>query len=324
MGIEEDRIRSLTFAHPEYIPVSIGVLPAAWIKYRGALDEIALRHPLLFGDHGQGERDYDAVSGRYMAGEYVDAWGCVWSNIKTGRDAIVKGHPVPTRAAVRRLKAPETDDGFPHGFMWLRLADLRGFEEIMVDFAEEPPELQMLIDVVLAHNLRQGRIKLAEIEAQGAQGSIITFGDDLGMQTGLAISPARWRRYIKPCYTRIYQPFRDAGYYVYMHTDGHIVEIIPDVIDCGVQVVNPQIRANGLDNLARVCKGRVCVDLDLDRQLFPFCTPRDIDLHVCEAVEKLGSPEGGLWLKAEIGDDVPLENIEAICTALEMYRKYFR
>ena len=60
--------------------------------------------------------------------------------------------------------------------------------------------------------------------------------------------------------------------------------------------------------LAAACKGKVCVDLDLDRQQFPFWKPDDIDRHVREAVETLGSPEGGLWLKAKIGDDVPLEN----------------
>ena len=91
----------------------------------------------------------------------------------------------------------------------------------------------------------------------------------------------------------------------------------------GVNVINPQVRANGLDNLARVCKGKVCVDLDLDRQLFPFCTPADIDHHVRQAVETLGSPAGGLWLRAEIGVDVPLENVEAVCSALEKYRAYY-
>jgi hypothetical protein len=65
------------------------------------------------------------------------------------------------------------------------------------------------------------------------------------------------------------------------------------------------------------------MDLDLDRQLFPFCAPADIDAHVREAVEVLGSPEGGLWLKAEIDDGVPLENIEAIAVALEKYRAFF-
>jgi len=66
-----------------------------------------------------------------------------------------------------------------------------------------------------------------------------------------------------------------------------------------------------LENLARECKGKVCVLLDLDRQLFPFCKPEDLDGHVREAVEALGLPEGGLMLHAECADDVPLENIEA-------------
>jgi hypothetical protein len=318
MSMQQDRIKALEFNHPEYIPISAGILPVAWMKYREALTEITNRYPLLFGPNH--DRDYDAVGGTYVAGEHVDAWGCVWSNLQTGMESIVTGHPVPTRQDVHALRMPEVDVGFPHGFMYLRLADLRGFEEIMMDLAEEPPELQMLIDVVLAYNLRQAKIRLAGMEAER---QIVYFGDDLGMQTSLPMSPAKWRKYLKPCFAQIYQPFRDAGYYIYMHTDGHIVEIIPDLADCGANVVNPQVRANGLDNLARVAKGKVCLDLDLDRQLFPFCTPQEIDDHVREAVETLGSPEGGLWLRAEIGHDVPLENIDAICAALVKYRSYF-
>ena len=117
---------------------------------------------------------------------------------------------------------------------------------------------------------------------------------------------------------------RDAGHYIYMHTDGHIYEIIPDLVECGVNIINPQIRANGLGNLARVCKGKVCVSLDLDRQMFPFCRPSDMDPHVREAVEALGSPKGGLMLLAEVDDGVPLENIDALATALEKYRSYYR
>ncbi len=321
MGLHEDRIRSLRFERPEQIPVSVSILPAAWMKHREAMDEVVSRHPFLFGEHRKGDRDYDEVGGTYVSGDHVDVWGCVWSNIQDGMESIVTHHPVPTRADVHTLKMPEEDAGTPHGFMYLRLADLRGFEEIMIDFAEEPPELQMLIDTVLAYNLRQTKIKLESME--GTTGQLVYFGDDLGMQTGLAMGETKWRKYLKPCFTRLYQPFRKAGHYVYMHTDGHIHEIIPDLVDAGVSVVNPQVRANGLDNLARVCKGKVCVDLDLDRQLFPFCTPKEIDEHVREAVETLGSPEGGLWLKAEIGFDIPLENVDAICTALEKYRFYY-
>ena len=320
MGLAEDRMKAMLYQGPEFIPVGIGTLPAAWMKYREELDEIAARHPTLFEGHKKGDIDYDAVSGRYMAGECVDAWGCVWSSIKSGMDSIVTGHPVPTREAVHSLKPPETDDGFPHGFVFLRLTDLRGFTEMMLDFIEEPPELQMLIDIVLEHNMRQARLHLETLDDKP---QIVAFGDDLGMQDALPVSPETWRKYLKPCFAKIYGVFRDAGHYVYMHTDGHILEIIPDLVDCGVNVVNPQIRANGLDNLVETCKGKVCINLDLDRQMFPFCTPADIDAHVEECVRALGAPEGGLWVSAEIGDDVPPDNIEAICCALEKYRSYF-
>jgi len=310
----------MKWEYPERIPFSAGILPAAWIKHREALDEIVRRHPSVFGEQRE-QRDYDAVwRGTYIEGEHVDVWGCVWSNLKTGMESIVTGHPVPTRESVRTLTIPDEDDNLPHGFMYLRLGDLRGFEQVMMDFAEEPPELQMLIDKVLEYNLRQVKRRLAAIRKPG---QIVYFGDDLGMQNSLPVSPEKWRKYLKPCYRQIYAPVKEAGHYVYMHTDGHILEIIPDLIECGVDVVNPQVGANGLENLAEVCKGKVCVDLDLDRQRFPFWCPAEIDAHVREAVQVLGSPEGGLWLKAEIGDDVPLENVEAICSALEKYSLYY-
>jgi uroporphyrinogen decarboxylase len=319
MGNLEDRYKAMNFEYPDLIPVNVSFLPAAWMKYREALDEIIERHPSLFGPHS-GDRDYDAVSGTYVEGEHVDAWGCVWSNLQTGMEAIVTGHPVATRSAVHTLTAPTVDIGFPHGFMFLRLTDLRGFEEAMIDFAEEPPELQMLIDKVLEYNLRQADLRIQSLTEPG---QIVYFGDDLGMQTSLPMNPKKWRKYLKPCYSQIYRLFKEAGHYVYMHTDGHILEIIPDLVDAGVNIINPQSRANGLDGLAQVCKGKVCVDLDLDRQLFPFATPAEIDAHVREAVEKLGAPAGGLWLRAELNYEIPLENIEAVLTALERYRGYY-
>jgi hypothetical protein len=324
MTLADDRLRSLRFEYPERIPVSVSILPAAWMKHREALDDVLDRHPAFFGDRNREDRDYDVIyRDTYREGRHVDAWGCVWSNVKAGMEAIVTEHPVPTRAGVRTLTAPEEDVGFPHGFMYLRLQDLRGFEALMIDFAEEPPELQMLIDKVLAYNLRQAQLRLEALKARGEEGTLVSFGDDLGLQHRLPISPATWRKYLKPCYRAIYTPFREAGHYVYMHTDGHIVEIIPDLVDAGVSVINPQIGANGLEALAATCKGKVCVDLDLDRQRFPFFTPEAIDDHVREAVEVLGSPAGGLWLKVEVNEDVPLENIDAILSALERYRGYY-
>jgi hypothetical protein len=317
MGMHEDRLKAMRFERPEYIPVSVGLLPATWMRHREELDKLVADHPVIFREYVPGHRDYDAVGGTYRKGMHVDAWGCVWSNLNEGFEAIVTGHPIPTRESLHSYVPPAPGAGIPHGFMWLRLADLRGFEPLMMDFAEEPPELQELIDMVLQYNL--GEVDNIIRHSK----DIIYFGDDLGFQYSLPISPRQWRRYIKPCFKAIYDKCHAASLSVYMHTDGHIIPIVDDLIECGVNVINPQIRANGLDRLVDTCKGKVCVDLDLDRQMFPFCTPEDIDAHVREAVEKLGATEGGLWLKAEIGPEVPFANIRAMFDALERYRGYY-
>ncbi len=320
MSDYQDRIAAIEMTTPSRIPVSVGILPSAWMKYRDELTAVVKKHPDLFPSVDDA-RDYDSVwSETYTVGDHVDRWGCVWSNVKQGMEAFVTGHPVKTREEILTLEIPEADGNMKHGFMWLRLSDLRGFDEIMFDFAEEPEELQILIDKVLEYNKKQIEVRMKSLKGEK---EIVTFGDDLGWQTGLPIHPEKWRKYLKPCFTEIYGPVKEAGHYVYMHTDGHIYEIIPDLKDAGVDVVNPQVGANGLDNLKRVCQGKICVDLDLDRQHFPFWKPGDIDAHVEEAVDMLGMKEGGLWLKAEIADDVPLENVDAILTALEKHRERY-
>ena len=181
--------------------------------------------------------------------------------------------------------------------------------------------MQMLIDIVLEYNLRQVRNMLD----QKREGQIIWFGDDLGTQHALPISPEKWRQYLKPCFKAIYDLVHDRGLfgvhaYRRVHTRDHSRP-------CGLRSKRGSIRRfvrTGLDNLVRVCKGKVCIDLDLDRQMFPFCKPEEIDKHVEECVKAMAMPEGGLWLEAECAPDVPLENIEAICAAMDEYRSYLR
>ena len=87
-------------------------------------------------------------------------------------------------------------------------------------------------------------------------------------------------------------------------------------------MINPQYRANGLANLERICKGKIPINLDLDRQLFPFATPSQLDDHVRECVETLYLPHGGLGLSVELNFDVPLQNIAAVLDAVRKYREY--
>ena len=315
---EDNYFRAVEWRTPAWIPVAVSLMPATWRKYREALEDVVVRHPRLFGEYERGSKDFDEVGGLYREGEQTDEWGCVWRNIEPGLDSLCVHHPLEDWSALATYTPPKPEaDGLPHGFMYMKLYYLRGFENFMMDLVDEPPELRRLIDMVLDYNLAVVRKMVTK------KRRMYHFGDDLGMQDRLAMGPELWRRYMKPCFAAIYAPCREAGAHVYMHTDGHVLPIIGDLIECGVTVLNPQIRANGLDGLVAECKDKVCVHLDLDRQLFPFCTPSDIREHVREAIAKLGQKRGGLMLNAECEPDVPLDNIEAICQTLEDHMDYF-
>jgi uroporphyrinogen decarboxylase len=334
-------LKAITFDGPDWTPCRVGLMPATWMRCREELEELVLAHPRIFPDYERGRRDFDAIeSPLYELGRHTDCWGVVWENRERGLDSIPIEHPLEDWSALGRYVPPDPlrddtfgprdwegvrrelqaakgrgdlakGDGLLHGFMYMRLYYLRGFENLMLDLARKEPQLRKLIRMVETYN--DGVIR--RYLDLGAE--YMSFGDDLGMQNALPMSPATWRAYIKPSYERLFRPCREAGVPIYLHTDGHILEIIPDLVEVGVRVLNPQLRANGLEGLKEMAKGRVAIDQDLDRQLFPFATPAEIEEHVGEVFEGLYSPQGGLMLYAECEPDVPLENIDAICTALE-------
>lgn len=315
-------IQAVRMEHPDEIPVGVSILPAAWMHHGDELQKLCDQYPQFFGG-----RDFDwrhardRLSPSYRKGSWTDEWGCVWENEIEGNEGIVKHAPLQTEEDVYRLKIPENRSGrLPHGFMYLRLLDLCGFENAMIYFAEEGETIRTLIDKVLEYNIYQIAAVLPRM------GEMIYFGDDLGMQKGLAIGAERWRKYLAPCYRRMYGMIKayKPSQLIYMHTDGCIYEIMPDLIECGVDIINPQFRANGIDNLVRVCRREqiITINLDLDRQLFPVGTPSQLHDHVAECIESLYLPEGGLGLNIEFNFDVPLENMAAVLDAVEKYRFY--
>lgn len=317
-----DFIRAIKLDYPETIPVSVGILPAAWIKYGKDLQEIIDRFPQFFGGWKVDlSKVTDDLNPFYRLGGCVDEWGCIWSNIDEGCNAIVTGHPVKDEDDVFSLQIPPNRNGMiPHGFMYLRLLDLCGFENAMMMFADEGDAIRTLIDKVLEYNIYQFAHIIPRL------GEVAYFGDDLGMQKGLAIGPAKWRKYMKPCFRKLYGMLKAAkpDLLIYMHTDGCIYEIMPDLIDCGVDMINPQYRANGLDNLVRVCRKEqiIPINLDLDRQLFPFASRAELFEHVEECVKTLYLPQGGLGLNVELNYEIPLENIASILEAVDKWRFY--
>ena len=138
------------------------------------------------------------------------------------------------------------------------------------------------------------------------------------------LSPAHFRKYIKPSYTRLMQPARDAGIPIHMHSDGDIRSLVDDIVDSGVEIINLQDLVNGIDWIAERFRGKTCVELDIDRQkITPYGTPADIDALIREEVTKIATPEGGLCMIFGLYPGTPLENVKAVMDAMEKYATYY-
>jgi len=339
MNDRENYLRALEFRGPEWIPCRVVMHPTLWKQHREKLEGIVLDHPRIFPEHEKGSVDYDNIPDRWRVGQLTDSWGCVWENLDEGVIGQVVGHPladwkafddyVPpdplTTAdfgerdwpAAERFIRKRKDMGLLTQGHGERLFDLmyalRGFENLMIDIATDAPQLPRLVDMILDYEMKLVG-KWLEIGVDE-----IYFHTDIGTQDALMISPAKFRKYIKPMFKTLFQTCRRAGTHVRLSSDGCLLEIVDDLVECGVSVHDPQFRANTLEGIASHYKGKMCLDLDLDRQLFPFCTPAEIRRHVAESVEALYMPEGGLMLTASLSDDVPLANIEAMANAFEEF-----
>ena len=158
-----------------------------------------------------------------------------------------------------------------------------------------------------------------------AGAEMMCYPGDLGMQRGPLLSPEHFRTYIKPIYEHLIAPVHKAGCLVHMHSDGDIRNLADELVLSGMDVLNllvamrrsGQDLINGVDWIAKNLGGRVCIDLDIDRQqITRFGLPEQIDTLIREEVEKLGSREGGLMMIYGLYPGVPLENVKAIMDAM--------
>lgn len=341
MTDRENWLRAVEFRYPERIPCSVSLAPLAWSTHREGLEEVLLRHPLLFPGFQPGKTDFDEFGPAYREGErYRDNWGCVWYNRIGGLEGQVVEHPLADwdalddyefpdpmtktergdrnwaqiRESIRQQKERGELTGGSGERLFDRLYFLRGFENLMMDFATDEPRLRVLIDRLTEHEMRivEEYLKIGV--------DVISFHTDIGAQTALMISPEQFRRYIKPMFAALFLPIREAGTHVNLSSDGRLVEIVDDLIECGVSVHDPQLRANTIEGIEKAYKGRLCANVDLDRQMWAFCSASDIDAQVREVVHRLYMPEGGLMVSASVWDaNTPLKNIDALCGALEKY-----
>lgn len=346
----DNYLRAVFFERPDHIPVNFCINTACWHHYpHEAIWELMEGHPHLFPDFTRPASDWQPVLPPVAraAAPYTDPMGCVWSTADDGITGTVKEHPLADWSAFGsswHIPDPDRCDGlYPtdwdaeerrwaqtrqsggtwiaslrHGHTFLQLCDLRGYENLLFDMADGEPLLDELIGQLTEFNLA-----LVQRFLRGGC-AMMCYPEDLGMQIGPMLSPAQFRRYIKPAYQKLMAPARAAGVAIQMHSDGDIRLLADDLIDSGVQSINLQDLVNGIDWIADRWRGKVCVDLDIDRQqITPFGTPAQIDALIREEVSKIATPQGGLALTYGWYPGVPLENIRALMDALEKYMFYY-
>ena len=138
--------------------------------------------------------------------------------------------------------------------------------------------------------------------------------DDWGAQRSLLISPACWRSMFKPMYRDYAEIAHRYGKKIFMHSDGYILDIYPDLIEMGIDVLNSQIFCMGLDHLKQYA-GKICFWGEIDRQhILPYGTSQEVVLAVREIYGNLWK-NGGCIAELEFGIGARPENVEAAFSA---------
>ncbi len=262
----------------------------------------------------------------------VDEFGCVWLTDEYTGSNVVE-HPLadggidtfpfpdphwPPRFETMARQASAEQDRFTlFSFDWTlfeRAHFMRGMEQFLIDMLLKPSLAEALLDRILAFNL-------AVIE-QACQLPIdgVILSDDYGMQKGLIMNPKHWRRFLKPRLRQEFELIKRYGKTVCLHSDGDVSAIVPDLIEIGLDVLNPvQPEALDLPWLKREYGKNLCFYGGISTQrTLPFGTPEDVKAEVGERIEIMGQ-EGGYIIAPGIVvlADTPMENVLAFVEAVQ-------
>lgn len=194
--------------------------------------------------------------------------------------------------------------------LYERLWSLRGMENILVDFYENPAAVHRLMDALT--DFYCVVIRRAAVET-GANAIYTT--DDIGMQTGPMFSPAIFREFFLPRYQRMIDEAHRNRMHFWLHTCGDVRLFLEDFIAIGLDVIHP-IQKYTMDEreVAQRFGGRICFWAGMDvQQTLPRGTPDDVRREVRFMIDTYDRPDGGCMITAGNGitPDVPLQNLEA-------------
>lgn len=216
-------------------------------------------------------------------------------------------------------------DGIKAGIMQTA-AQIRGYDKLFLDFAINPD---------LAHVLLQKISKIINamyknyLEAVGDYAQVVLITDDQGTQDSLMISPQMFREFIKPHLASLVKTIKaNADVQVLMHCDGAICRIVPDLIEIGVDILNPiQTVVSGFKDtyaLKEELGAEICFHGGIDvQQVLPNSTPTEIRQEVAQRIYDLGRAGGYIIAPCHnINVDISIENVIAMFSAAKEFGRY--
>ncbi len=263
----------------------------------------------------------------YAVGEYVDEWGCVFTNIQRGVIGEVK-HPLVTEddwSDADKVHIPEEYLSFdvdqvnrscaqradkfliagccPRPFEQLQF--IRGTVNLYMDLMDPPKGFWAFLEKMHDYYCRLLK-KWAQTDVDA-----LNMMDDWGSQNSLLINPRIWEKVFMPMYRDYIDIAHAHGKKMFMHSDGNTLSIIPRLIDLGLDALNTQIFCIGVEKL-RPFKGKITFWGEIDRQnLIPHASLEEIDRAVQKVYDTLWQ-DGGCIAQCEFGPGGNPDNVYRI------------
>jgi len=201
---------------------------------------------------------------------------------------------------------------------------LRGIEQIMLDLAMSPEIVEAIVERLVHFYLEYNK---RIFEKANGNIDIFFMGDDFGTQNGLLISIEMWRKFFKAGFKKFIDLAHRYGIKVMHHTCGAIEPLIPDFIECGLDILQslqPQAAGMDLKKIKREYGKFICFQGGIDiQETMPFGTVDDVKNEVIERIKTLG-PGGGyiLCTAHNMQADTPTENVLALYETAMKYGAY--
>jgi uroporphyrinogen decarboxylase len=292
MNSRERVCRAITFQQPDRVPL--------WLLNRDQEQGDVLWYDLRVQEGG---------SRAGYHGGILSEWGYTWRSLDDGTMGQPEApliatwddmnrYQFPTVNADRRLaglaefnRRSDGNDRLPMVVItgFTPYTFLRGFENAMLDFVDEPERAGELLDRIFGFE-KEVMTLAAEAGMDGFH-----FGDDWGTQDGLIISPATWRRLFKPRYRDQFEHAHRLGLHVWFHSCGNVLAILPDMHEIGVDVMNiAQPNVVNISQAGAELRGKQCFLAPVSYQTVSISGTREEIFREAERLYSLlGSDRGG-------------------------------